>query len=219
MKGIDKIVWINSKNRADRYTNMRSRLQALGLWNEAERFSAIHGGEVNWNDPEYSVYTKTDVIQELNNGEMGCFISHREVWKLAKKNGWKKTLILEDDALFCDDFIETVELLISMTPEYDMLYLGQWNYDRGSDRGERAALKELIYEDEFSVYKAERCWLTHAYIVDSSAIDTLLQNSTNFYASIDRVLADIQEDFKLKTYAIYPSIVNQDLTPSSLRNQ
>jgi glycosyl transferase family 25 len=219
MKGIDKIVWINSKNRADRYTNMKSRLQRLGIWEEAQRFSAIHGGEVNWTSPEYAVFIKDNVKQELNNGELGCFLSHREVWKMAKENGWKKTLILEDDALFCDDFIDEFEDLALNTPAYDMLYLGQWNYDKGSDRGERAALKELINEGEFSIYRAERCWLTHAYVIDNSIIDTLLENSTNFYASIDRVLADIQEDFKLKVYAIYPSIVAQDLTPSSLRNQ
>lgn len=221
MNGIDKIFWINSKNRADRFRNMKERLSNLNI--EAERFPAIHGGEVNWNHPEYAIYHIDNVKRILNNGEKGCFLSHRTIYEMIKKEGWKKTLILEDDARFCDRFLELFDKMLPEVPEYDMLYLGQWNYDiigeDGVMRGEKSALKEKIKTIENrDIYRAERCWLTHAYIIDHSIIDTLLDNTKNLYASIDNVLADIQEEKKLKVYAIHPVLISQDGTASSLRD-
>lgn len=216
MKMFDKIFWINSKNRADRFRNMKTRLEALGI--QAERFEAIHGGAVDWNGEEYKEYYVQNIKKELNNGEKGCFLSHRTIYKLIKKNGWNKTLILEDDALFCPDFLNLLENIYPKVPAYDMLYFGQWNYDKGVIYGEKSALKEKVSEVEnIAVYKAERCWLTHAYAVDLSCIDTLINHTKNLYASVDEVLADIQEKEKLKVYAIYPSIITQDGTASSLR--
>ncbi len=217
MKGIDKILWLNSNNRPDRFRNMKERFSKLGI--EAERFPAIYGGAVNWGDEYHSKFYKQDIEQDLNNGELGCYLSHLAMYQMIKENGWGKTLILEDDADLHIGFVEEFEQFISKVPEYEMFYLGQWNYDKGADVGERTALKEKIYEyGNRSIYSASKCWLTHAYIVDIDVIDKLLNNTKNIYGSIDRVLADIQEKENLKVYAIYPNLVNQDFTKSSLRN-
>lgn len=217
-KYFDKIFWINSKNRVDRFKNMILRLQKEGI--SAERFNAIHGGEINWADQEYNYFTTHNIKKDLNNAERGCFISHRTVWQTIKREGWKKTLILEDDCEFHDNFLEIFEKLYSQVPEYDMLYLGQWNYDIDINNNDGAfyALKEKIGgHGDRGLYKAERCWLTHAYAVDLTVVDTLIENSTNLYASVDQVLADIQAEKKLKVYAIHPAIIKQDGTKSSLR--
>lgn len=218
MEWPDKIIWINHKSRADRFRNMTERFKALGI--EAERFNAIYGGEIDFaRDKKFQGYhiNKQTVKRKLNNAEIGCFLSHCMIWEMIKENGWKKTLILEDDALFCDGFKEFVKEL--KVPDYDMLYFGQWNYDKGVIEGERSALKEKVQEiGEHGVYAAQRCWLTHAYMVDLSVIDKLLSNSKNLYASVDCVLADIQEKENLKVYAIHPAAIKQDRTKSSLRS-
>ncbi len=221
MISIDKIFWINSNNRPDRFRNMKERFLKLGI--EAERFPAIYGGSIDWTDEYHRKFYKQGIKQDLNNGELGCFLSHLAIYQIIKDNGWKKTLILEDDADLKEGFIEEFEAIIINVPEYDMFYLGQWNYDlvgdKGIQNGENAALKECIKEiGKRSIYSASRCWLTHAYIVDINVIDTLINNSKNMYASIDCVLADIQEKENLKVYTIHPNLVNQDLTKSSLRN-
>lgn len=221
LNGIDKIIWINSNNRPDRFRNMKERFSKLGI--EAERFPAIYGGSVNWSDEYYKQFYKQDIKQELNNGELGCYLSHLAIYKMIKDNGWNKTLILEDDADLKEGFIEEFESIISEVPEYDMFYLGQWNYDvmgdKGVQSGEKSALKDKIKDFGLrSIYSASKCWLTHAYIVDLKVIYTLLSHSKNMYASIDCVLADIQESQNLKVYAIHPNLVNQDFTKSSLRN-
>lgn len=212
---IDKAFWINSNNRPDRFRNMKERLGIIGL--QAERFPALYGGAIDWNNPEFNFFHKHGVKQELNNGEIGCFLSHREIYKKIKDNGWKKTLILEDDCLFNNDFMSHLGYLSGK--DFDMLYLGQWNYDKGVIEGEKSALKKEIEKvGDGKLYEAKRCWLTHAYIIDINCIDILLDNTKNLYASVDCVLADIQERFNLNVLAIHPNLVNQDLTKSSLRN-
>lgn len=216
MKGIDKIFWINHRNRPDRFRTMKERLTSLDI--NAERFDALNGGTVDWRDSNFNFYSMNRTKKDLNNAEIGCFLSHRNIYQAIKKEGWKKTLIFEDDCAFPENFIETFEELYKNVPEFDMLYLGQWNYDKGVVQGETSALKDKIADvGDKKIYSAERCWLTHAYIVDNSIIDILLDNTKNMYGSIDWVLADIQEQNKLKVYAIHPNLINQDLSPSSLR--
>lgn len=217
MKQFDKIFWINSRNRSDRFINMKKRLGDLGI--KAERFEAIHGGEINWTLPEFGIFYIDKVKKALNNAEIGCYMSHRTIYEMIKKEGWKKTLILEDDALFDLNFTEIFDELHDSCSDYDMLYFGQWNYDKEVIQGEKSALRDLVLTiKERSVYRAERCWLTHAYAVDLSIIDILLSQTKNLYGSIDNVLADIQENNKLKVYAIHPALIKQDGTRSSLRD-
>lgn len=210
-KTFDKIIYINSKNRPDRYKNMIKRLQALGI--EAERLEAIYGGHLDQRQLNFG-----EKIHALNNAEIGCYMSHVKIYKAIKANGWKRTLILEDDAEFKEGFDDLFEATYFKVPEdWQMLYFGQWNYDHlvngGNQQGGATyALKEKIAP---LVFKADRCWLTHAYAVDISCIDYLIENTKVLYSSIDNVLADIQNP--LKVYAIHPAIIKQDATKSSLR--
>lgn len=218
----DKIIFINSKKRMDRYANMNRRIRSLGI--EAERFEAILGGHILPKDLIFG-----NIKKKLNNGEIGCFQSHRRVWELAKKKGWKRTLILEDDALFyferqknhhvksANEFHKQFEQLIKNVPEFDLLYFGQHNYDKGvHPKGDSVALGEKLTKfEELNVYKADRCWLTHAYAVNIDCIDYLLENTKIMYSCLDNVMADIQN--KLRVYAIYPNLIHQDNTKSSLR--
>jgi glycosyl transferase family 25 len=232
MKNFDKVFWINSINRADRYRNMVQRFSELGYKktghnfgenNHIERFEAVLGGHLMQANYKYHLdkpMTQIDGkhstrLRQLNNGEIGCFQSHVEIYKKIKENGWNKTLILEDDAFISPAFENEFDNIYKDVPkDWQMLYLGQWNYDAllNNTKGETFALKQQIKE---RVWRAERCWLTHAYAVDISCVDYLIENTQVMYCSIDNVLADIQK--KLKVYAIHPNIVNQDLTKSSLR--
>lgn len=203
----DKVFYINSKTRIDRYRNMIDRLPKLGI--EAERFEAIIGGQLNPKDFNFG-----DSKKELNNAEIGCFQSHRAIYKKTIENNYQSTLILEDDAIFCDNFNAIFSEQIKNIPDdWQMIYFGQFNYDKIGDisGSKTAAIKDNILGN---VYKADRCWLTHAYAIKNCA-QHLYDNTDKMYNTFDGVLADLQKD--LKVYAIYPSIIKQDNTQSSIR--
>ncbi len=217
----DKIYWINSRNRTDRFKNMKKRLTDLGI--NAERFEAVLGGRINRKE-----YSFGKMFKELNHGELGCFLSHVNIWKEAKEKGYKRILILEDDALFCHDFHKEFNSHWEQTPEnWELLFLGQWNYDHDINGGNASgggtfALKHHVWDSgkatksaKGGVYLANRCWLTHAYAVDHKCYDKLIEGSIEMYSSVDNVLADLQKD--IITYAYYPNIITQDNTKSSLR--
>jgi glycosyl transferase family 25 len=73
---MDNIVYINLNRRTDRKEQITNELNNFNLTHE--RFEAIHEEQ----------------------GILGCTKSHLEVLKLAKRNGWKSVLILEDDFTF-----------------------------------------------------------------------------------------------------------------------
>lgn len=203
----DKIIYINRKGRVDRYKNITKRLKELSI--VAERFCAIEGGHIDRRKLRFE-----NTIKKLDNGEIGCFLSHRAIWEKAKKEGWGKTLILEDDAIFTKHFKPEI---LKDIPEWDMLYLGQHNYDFQENGGNEHGGKTYALKKEVKpgIWKADRCWLTHAYAINYDAIDYLLENTENMYSSVDNVLADIQK--VLKVYAVAPNFLTQDGSKSDLR--
>lgn len=215
-KFFDRIYWLNTKARRDRAGNMTLRLIS---YQNTERFEAIAGGteialKIIKKDGLFCPQNRRRI---LNLGEIGCFISHREIWKHAKEKGYTKVLILEDDAEIIDNantiFLEAID---SLPENWDMLYMGQRNYDnlknsREKD-GDMAALTGHITG---SLYEAKRCWLTHAYAINIKAVDHLLEHTKQIDYPIDGILADVQKN--LNVYAFYPSLIVQDATKSSLR--
>lgn len=221
----DSIKVINSKNRIDRYKNMIDRFIQQGLikstdmavarreFMEKFRFEAVMGGSVDHRQLNFGERKKP-----LNNGEIGCFLSHTTLFEMAKENNWDKLLILEDDARFEIDFERKFSEAIKEVPDdWDMLYLGQWNYDHQVNGGNAVGGKTYALKEQIGkyVWKANGCWLTHAYAVRQKALDYLIDNTKILYSSVDNVLSDIQHE--LNVYAIHPNIINQDGTRSSLR--
>jgi GR25 family glycosyltransferase involved in LPS biosynthesis len=204
----DKIIWINSKRRADRYRNMTRRL--VGLDVEAERMEAVWGGAVN--PLEHRIVG----TRRLSLPEIGCFLSHRTIYQRMKKEGWQKCLILEDDAEFVEGFTGLFNELYPQVPaDWQMLYFGRWNFDRDlrpEPMAEYYGLDEEIYP---RLWKADRCWYTHAYAITQDSVDRLLHETECMYHSIDGQLANIQRH--LRTYAIHPAIIKQDGTMTSIQ--
>jgi GR25 family glycosyltransferase involved in LPS biosynthesis len=98
----DSVVVINLDRREDRLEKISTQLDNLGI--TFERFSAIDG--------------KAEGIDPIVAGTM----SHTQVWK---KYQGKKILVLEDDALFVDNFNEKfAEVMQTLPSDWDIFYLG-----------------------------------------------------------------------------------------------
>jgi GR25 family glycosyltransferase involved in LPS biosynthesis len=216
----DKVLVINSRQRADRLKDMTERFKSLGMvkdhheFMEKYRFEAINGGHI---DPSTLNITYD---RGLNNGEIGCYMSHLQIYKDIVKEGWNKTLILEDDAMFTDGFFSFFKLHYDTLPEdFDMWFLGRGNYD---PHNQKKGQKELNFYGTTErlaegFYRSSRNWLTHAYVVNNKCAQYLYDSaSKEMYITIDGVLADIQDN--LNVYSSNPSIIIQDpKSRSSLR--
>lgn len=98
----DRVVVINLDRRTDRMEKLGAQLDELGI--KHERFSAVDA-------------------QELGiKGYIAGTMSHVEVWK---KYDGQKILILEDDALFCENFNHKfTEVMRTLPSNWDIFYLG-----------------------------------------------------------------------------------------------
>ena len=104
----DKVFWINADEREDRQIAMRTRLADLGI--HAERFRA------HWKPVDHTGRLSAN---------MGCTASHRGVLELICHFGWERTLILEDDNVFLDNFAVKFSEFVGQAPrEWDFLFLG-----------------------------------------------------------------------------------------------
>ncbi|XP_045784929.1 glycosyltransferase 25 family member [Maniola jurtina] len=126
-----KIFMINLERRVERRKLMELSFQELGM--EVETVKAVNGRTLNPEDlrelnvrlmPEYEdPYHK----RPIKAGEIGCFLSHYNVWNKIVENGYELSMILEDDVRFVPYFrLRFSGLLREVSGhDYDLLYLGR----------------------------------------------------------------------------------------------
>jgi glycosyl transferase family 25 len=133
---VDKVVYINLDHREDRRKLMNKLFEEGGIPHEkVERFSAIR----------HPV------------GIVGCAMSHIDILKRAKQQGWKSVLVFEDDMQWIDFEQNYKKLEVLVKQPYDVCMLGG------------------LYL-ETTPPKVHMAVCTNVYIVRSHYYDTLLNN-------------------------------------------
>ena len=128
----------------------------------------------------------------------GCKESHLEVLKMAKKNGWRYLLVLEDDALFTNKKLPK----IGRVPEgWDMLYLGGTVHIKYIKETENLAEMRWV---------PVGIWTTHAYIVDleNDWVVEQIEKSVEYDMPIDRYFINYVH-YRKGTYVHNPMLVLQ----------
>lgn len=115
-------IWlINLDRDTERRAAMETQLNALGL--PFTRFPAIYG-----KDHADKLAKRADTAAYARNmgnpilpGKMGCYASHVAVWEAFIASDHKLALILEDDVVFHDDFLATLDLALENAALWDTL--------------------------------------------------------------------------------------------------
>ena len=123
-----KTIVINLPYRTDRLKTFNENNSI-----EYELYQAVDGKSISYErlkEQGYDVnHNWTDPIlgTTLTKGEVGCFLSHWQIWnKCIEKN--ESIIVLEDDAILTDRFdMEEIESL-----PYDFVYLAYKKWERGN---------------------------------------------------------------------------------------
>lgn len=139
---LKNVFYINLDHREDRKQNIESELN-----------------ELNWG------YKRFNAIK-LNDGRIGCSMSHLSLLKKAKEDNLEYIVIVEDDAHFTNKtFINNiVAKVIQEKIKFDVFLLA------GNIRE-----KPLPTSHE-NIFKIQKCCTTTAYIVSSHYYDKLIAN-------------------------------------------
>ena len=179
----DKVIVINLDRRTDRMEKLAPQLEKLDI--QYKRFSAVDGKKLDI-DP---------IVAGLR--------SHLQVMK---QIAGQRVLILEDDALFVEDFNEKFEKVMQTLPEdWDIFYLGA-----------------LVPKDVGLIRMVNRHWgiqvLTtgsQAYCINPSRLEYFISKLEDYNSYIDIGLRDFAKGYK--PYITQPNLVTQFPSYSDLR--
>lgn len=113
---------INMDSAPKRLDDMNARLEALGL--KAERVTGVNGRALNYPIPEFS-----ELSYMLMHGrrtsppEIGCYLSHVACANKFMDSDADIALILEDDVVFEDDFLQALDEAVVNGSDWDLLRL------------------------------------------------------------------------------------------------
>jgi GR25 family glycosyltransferase involved in LPS biosynthesis len=183
MKSISDIkhgFYINLESRTDRKEQVEEQLRNVGL-TCAKRFNAV----------------------KLEDGRIGCSMSHLKCLSIAKENKWSHVLICEDDIEFLNPglFINQMNTFLSRHNNWDVVLLAGNN------------LPPYVRDGDECV-KVAQCQTTTGYLVNGHYFNTLIENIKN---SIVKLMREPDKHFNYAIDKYWFSLQQRDnwylLTP------
>lgn len=219
---IDGCLVINLPHRIDRWKLFQKQMplmESLGL--VPERLDAVYGRSLpGFGEPPW--FTKRGAEKRANAwaGKAGCTLSHRQAMEEAKRRGWKRVLILEDDVTFqphlADQWPKLQEMMHALPLDWVAIYL----YGHHPVMPVRA----IRSAGDTTCYELCGAYSTAAYILNGNRLDALLdllpQEQTIWkwtarYKTIDRWLSQ-QLCLLGRVYAVSPLGIMHSETPSDI---
>ena len=118
--GIDGVIVVNLDRRPDRWDAFQEAWRDILPWDRVVRLSASDGQQLpGYGERPWFRGRKRDRTWA---GRAGCTLSHARALREARRLGWSRVLVMEDDAIPAGP-VEAMSAVLSST-EWDLLYLG-----------------------------------------------------------------------------------------------
>lgn len=181
------------------------------------RLSAVAGrGLSDYGKPPWFT-KKTGDRAHFWGGTAGCVLSHRRAIEMARNAGWKRVLIMEDDAHFISDEYE--ERLASVWEHLEgdyLLYLGC----------HKPGTYGTCIDSDTGLWEIDGALATHAYVLTSGLYQRILDclptekdvwDWVSRHKAVDLFYRRFISHMKgVRVYAMLPPIMYQNLLPSSI---
>ena len=190
----DNIYIINLARRPERKEEMIKKLEQNNI-TQYEFIEAIDGSESNILE-QFNKLKSNSNFPIITSGHYACLLSHINAIKKAKENNYLNIMILEDDIIFCGNFIDKIKNIT--IPEYDMIYLG----------GISSKIK--IFMNNWG--KVNKIMGAYAYVLNKSIFDDVLEQLEKIEDYVDLFyLKKIQPNYRVY---ILNDLIKTDLTSS-----
>ena len=155
-------------------------------------------------------------------GALGCLLSHIQCIKDAVKNNYKQIIVLEDDFLLKNDFLNEFNTfynkLNSTHSNWDLVYLGK---KQGT---QEIVLNPLIHSNKRLtkiidindiIYKPNyTTWGTHALMIKNTLFNEILSYENNIIGPIDLLMMTSYDKFNF--YSIKNDLIVSDESESDI---
>ena len=199
---------INLKHRSDRLCKFMDTYPLDN--NNLVIFEAFNGHK-----PElskyYETYCKLISNCKLRKGELGCFISHFEIWKYMIENDIQESIVYEDDAHFSENYKEKLENVLSNLPDdYHLVYLG------GRFQPNHITSPAIRINDTICSHDISKKWVgtahdrtTHAYLISIKLAKLFVDDVLNNFdgkTPVDHYMTRFLERNNFPIYSSQPLI-------------
>ncbi|WP_111978239.1 glycosyltransferase family 25 protein [Algibacillus agarilyticus] len=200
-----KIFIINLPSSTERLAQIKQQCDALGL--RFDRVDAVRGSELpasekaRYYNPNVN---KQKYDKQLNDGEIGCYLSHVSCWQQVVDNKLDFALILEDDAILTTNIPLFIQKIQTLTQNWDYIKLSH-----GSKT--KTVKNTLALGDNLSLHTCLKLpSTTTGQFVSQSGAQKLLAHAFPIARPVD---VDIQHWFEksLKVFVVRPfPVLNGD---------
>lgn len=201
----DQVYYISLKNYPSRRMKMDKYILDINLMDK-------HGKSPIWYEANsgLNVDHLVDNSIKLQNrrakmsmSEIGCFASHRAIWKIVAEGDAETVLILEDDARFeGDKFLDFMTNFDSL-PEWDYINFG-FKPIKGSIEDRLEIVQNPFFK---TLYSGAGMWLTHAYAINKKAAEYFYRNTNVQLGCVDWQLTGLQG--QIKSFGFNPELIKQ----------
>ncbi|MBO7930939.1 glycosyltransferase family 25 protein [Burkholderia pseudomallei] len=194
-----KYVCISLKRAKNRREGMARQFKEHGIGGQF--FDAIDiDGDVD-NVPGYNARARKFLYGAgLTKGQVGCYLSHREVWRQLVESGDEAWCVMEDDIRFEPGFKDAVEELYSFREQWDVVRL-YGIFD--NPKIEYASLPSRIKLMWMDVHPLGM----QCYVITRNAAKRLLETTEKIRVPIDDAL-DENWKHRLRLYLTSPEFVS-----------
>jgi len=193
----DHVYCLNLDRRIEKWFFIKKKLDNLNI--KAYRFSAIDG-----NNLHESIISKHP---KLSKGAIGCMLSYYEIIKDAKKNGYKRILVFEDDAIFHKKFNDIFSKIKNID-DWKILHLGA---------SQHGGWMNIEYIKDFYYSNGTQGTFTIGF--DESVYDEILETENIINVPIDAKLMELQKKYYKKCFTFYPNLTIADVSSSDIRGK
>ncbi|XP_047445432.1 procollagen galactosyltransferase 2 [Mugil cephalus] len=187
--GFDEVFLINLKRRSDRRERMQRSLVVLGI--NATLTEAVDGKALNSSQLQsmgidmLPGYKDPYSGRVLTRGEVGCFLSHYNIWRQAVEQELQQVLVLEDDVRFEPGFhgrvVAVMDDVVRAGLDWDLIYVGRKRLQVKEPELWVKGVRNLVHPD-YSYW-------TLGYVLSLNGAKKLLQaNPLNKMLPVDEFL-------------------------------
>ncbi len=165
-----KIYIVNLKSDEKRRQNIIKEINKQNIKN-FEIIDAVDGNKLSENDLRKLTFKNKNFNNPWNSkmspSQIGCALSHIKIYKKFISSEFKFAMILEDDAIFLQDFNEKLKKFIfeNFTFKKQIMLLSPLKEFNA---------KALDAENDYEIVNVTNAFFTHAYIINKNAAKSIL---------------------------------------------
>jgi GR25 family glycosyltransferase involved in LPS biosynthesis len=206
---------INLKKRTDRLMDISEKLKSKSL--SFETIEAVDGTELVLNESLYNLFEDNDF--NFKRGVIGCALSHYNLWKRLVESNDKYYIVIEDDAIFCNNFKQNLallnELVLKSDNKYNLIFLG---YLKSKDNKELYKNKYDIECNNIEIQPLNESIFiggTHCYYISRNGAAHLIDfiESYGIKHGIDYLMGKVQKI--LPVYETVPHLAFAEWTDTA----